>query len=118
MVPNTWLAAAPGLDTRHRRPRVNLASSCRASAQADSAIGPAHRHASRARIALAGPPRGRRGLRESRGPLLSVRLEQALQLLRRLLCRLDELRLVVLHRVLRLELPLIVLLEQGHGAIG
>src|SRR6266853_1485677 len=58
------------------------------------------------------------GLRESRQRLQAVRFEQLLQLRRRFPGSLDELRLVVLDRVLRFEPLLVVLLEQAHGALG
>src|SRR6266852_3628844 len=58
------------------------------------------------------------GLRESRQRLQAVRFEQLLQLRRRFPGSLDELRLVVLDRVLRFEPLLVVLLEQTHSALG
>src|SRR3989475_10007818 len=64
-------------------------------------------------------PRSRgSGLRESRQRLQAVRFEQLLQLLRGFLGSLDELRLVVLDRVLRFEPLFVVLLEQTHGTLG
>jgi len=58
------------------------------------------------------------GARESRRRLQAVRFEQLLQLRRRFPGSLDELRLVVLDRVLRVEPLLVVLLEQAYGALG
>src|SRR5229473_3488359 len=58
------------------------------------------------------------GLRESRQRLQAVRFEQLLQLRRRFPGSLDELRLVVLDRVLRFEPLFVVLLEQAHGTLG
>src|SRR6266849_1310236 len=58
------------------------------------------------------------GLRESGQRLQAVRFEQLLQLRGGFLGSLDELRLVVLDRVLRFEPLLVVLLEQAHGTLG
>src|SRR5437879_6317968 len=57
-------------------------------------------------------------LRESRQRLQAIRFEQLLQLRRGFPGSLDELRLVVLDRVLRIEPLLVVLLEQAQGALG
>src|SRR5690349_5230634 len=67
------------------------------------------------RTSLLAPCGSGRG--ESRQGLQPVRLEQLLQLLGRLLGGLDELGLVVLDRVLRIQPRLVVSLEQGHGPL-
>src|SRR5882672_6778112 len=59
----------------------------------------------------------RSGARESRQRLQTVGFEQFLQLRSSFLGSLDELSLVVLDRVLRIEPLLVVLLEQAHGAL-
>src|SRR5688572_6897223 len=56
----------------------------------------------------------RKGARAPR----DVRFEELLQLRGGLLRRLEDLRLVVMHGVLRLEERLVVLPEDGHGAVG
>src|SRR5437762_3561304 len=68
--------------------------------------------------ALVVPPGRGGGLLEPGQGLQAVRLEQPLELVRRLLRRLDELGLVVLNRVLRVDLALVVPLEQSHHALG
>src|SRR5437773_10232026 len=68
------------------------------------------------RVAGADPCVSSAGARESRQRLQAVRFEQLLQLRRGFLGGLDELRFVVLDRVLRIEPLLVVLLEQRHGA--
>src|SRR5690348_7772763 len=68
-----------------------------------------------ARTPLLAPRGGGRG--ESRQGLQAIRLEQLPQLLGRLLGGLDELGLVVLDRVLRLQPLLVVSLEEDDGAL-
>src|SRR5437879_6612703 len=59
-----------------------------------------------------------RRLREFRKRLQAVRLEQLLELRGGFLRGLDQLRLVVTHGVLHVDLSLVVLLEKRHGTLG
>src|SRR5712691_13046996 len=117
---------------RHSRPFVNFFSDwsvCPAPGS-EAAIGASHRQAKTTRRKIARDAEAARGmslllpcsrgggLRESRQRLQAVGFEQLLQLRRGFPGSLDELRLVVLDRVLRFEPLLVVLLEQAHGALG
>src|SRR5712691_11713426 len=117
---------------RHSRPFVNFFSDwsvCPAPGS-EAAIGASHRQAKTTRRKIARDAEAARGmslllpcsrgggLRESRQRLQAVRFEQLLQLRGGFLGSLDELRLVVLDRVLRFEPLLVVLLEQTYGALG